>query len=103
MSGGRSSATLGTAFVDRSGVTSGSINTFTPSTAVVNTNRRYLRVTNLHASAKLYVYDKAAGAPTTSNSLLLGPGANFQWIDMPTCAIQVASDTASVPYEMCEG
>lgn len=100
---GLSSPRLGSAFADRSGVTSGSINTFTATTAIANTNRRYLRVTNLHATAKLYVYDKTQGSPTTTNSLVIQPGANYQSIFMPTGPIFIASDTASVAYEMAEG
>lgn len=94
---------LGTAFVDRSGTTNGSANTFTPALAL-NTNRQFARIQNTHATAKLYVYDKAGGTPTTANSIVLPAGEAYVWdVKVPTSVIQIASDTVSVPYEAAEG
>lgn len=88
---------------DRSGSCSGTANAFTQALAA-NTGRGYLRISNPNASGTLYVFDKASGTPTATNSILIGPGQSFEWdIRVPSGAIQIAGSVASLAFEAAEG
>lgn len=94
---------LPTDFVDKSGTCSGTPGTFTTAIAA-NNIRSFARIGNNNASAKLYIYDKTLGTPTTSNAFVLTAGQVFIWdVKCPRAAIQIASDTASATYEAAEG
>jgi len=93
------------AIVDRSGATSSA-----PGEPVrvfaARPGRQFARITNLtsgNSTGTMYVYDKASGTPTTSNSVPLLPGASIVWDASDAVGpIVVFSTMPSVTYEAGE-
>lgn len=88
---------------DKSGICSGTPGTSTQA-AAANTSRKYFFIQNPHASAVLYVnFGASAGSSGSSYKLAAGDSLVFEDGFVPTDAVNVASDTASVAYAAKEG
>ena len=90
------------AFADKSGTCSGTINTFTTVDAASG-SRAFFRIFNNNATAMLWVWDKT-GSAVKANSFSIAPGTAYVWDVMNTnTSVQIASDTISATYEACGG
>ena len=95
---------LALTFSDKSGTTSATAMTFTAAAIAANTARQFLRISNPNPTGNLIVYDKAAGTPTPTNSVTLGPGDALVYeAKVPGGPIAIAGSVAGLSYEATEG
>ncbi len=77
------------------GTTSGTIGTATTLLAAASATKT-LTVQNTSTTATIYV--GTAATPTSTNSINIGPGVGYQFPVIPTNALNVSGNSASVPY-----
>lgn len=94
-----------TTFVDASGTTSGTPNTFTSAFPALAgpSARNFTRISNNNATGNLLIYDKV-GTALVASSFVLTPGQSYSWdVRTTNSAIMVAGSAASMTYEGCVG